>query len=781
MQPGKRLQQYVLIEQVGQGGQAAVWSAQDEMLKRTVAIKTINLAAATTNAEMGTPDQQAQRFVTEARTIAELEHPYILPVYTYGQEEGWLYIVMRYMAGGTLRKLIGKAGVPLSEALKLAAPLADALDQAHQKQIVHRDIKSVNVLLDSQRRPYLADFGLSVTVGDPSSQSGSGTLAYMSPEQLRGEIADHRSDLYSFATLVYEMLVGETPESGGSHWNIAQLTSNAPLPIPPGIAEPVAAVLRKGMALDPIDRYTSATALVESLRDTQQSERAPAASDFADGFMLTLDGFDSGATGADDFGLQLLPINDPALLALNKANDLFNTALNEWADGAGRFRLYSDDYKFIDSFYGATDSAGLDLTDAGKRLMLRTALEHDFKVEHWWTAVTNTADRRSVALQTLSSDIPASRLRAIELLTLLEDSNPPAIPIRVATIISRDPDPGVREAGVILLQERATPATAWRRTAYNAIIDDVLATLAAQDADPGVLEQAARTIGRLRTTHAAVYVAERAAEDPRALHALTLLRDEAGSYPPGIDAAVRRQSFVQLTLAQLFEHPLRLLYRYLSITSGFALGIGIFTYSTLFVQGASGLGLGVLANAVLNVGVTYGVLFALAVFIALEPAHRLRAWGRLPRVGLPLLAGGLLSMLVFLIFRTTYNNIPDPLVTPLAFFGAAFIMPAGFALVALLPDRPLLRSLAGAFTVWLALFGNYALCMAQAASAGDAVSGYSSTDYLFYLDPTSAFRSFVYALWIALAVGFLSWLPEWNRAARRWSGRRNVAWRNVRG
>jgi serine/threonine protein kinase len=774
MYPGKRLQHYVLIEQVGQGGQAAVWSAEDELLKRTVAIKTINLkedqdraeggSQNTPNLGMGSLEEQAKRFISEARTIADLEHPYILPVYTYGQDGDWLYIVMRYMAGGTLRKLIDKEGMPLHEALTFLSPLADALDQAHQKQIVHRDIKSVNILIDSQRRPYLADFGLSVTIGDTSSQSGSGTLAYMSPEQLRGDMADHRSDLYAFGILIYEMLTGETPRWNDQHWNVGQTTRGAALPnYDEKLSDPVYAILARATARDPGERYLSATAIVEALKDTLKKEESA-------GEMLTLsldDGFDSGG----GFMLELLPIDDPALIVLNKANELYGTALTEWADGAGRFRLYADDYKFIDSFYGSTENRELELNEAGKRLMLRAALEHDYKIGHWWQQVTSTSERRAVALQTLSSEIPAARLRAIEYLTLIDDTNPPAIPIRVATIISRDPEATVREAGLILLEERAKQSNSWRDYAYNSVIDDVLTQLATADPDPGVLDRAARTIGRLRAGKATADIAKVAQEstDLRALLALTHIREEAPTLPPSVPNAIRRRVVTRLTLRQLFAQPVTLFTRYLWIVVGATLGIGLFSYTVFLAQGAQQLGEGGLQatfglsgvlSSVLNIGLTYGLFFALAIFLAIEPARRLKVWAKPYRAAFGLIAGGIVSYLAFMAFRSLSIGVNEPLDAPLYYIPATLLFIAGFALVSAFTERVWIRTLAGFVGIAAGLLFNW--------------SGYvggKTEDYLFYLDAGRVLtgRALLDVVLVGSFLGVFAFLPEWSTVIRKWA------------
>src|SRR5262249_13632323 len=182
------------------------------------------------------PEMQAERFRVEARLIADLEHPFILPIYAFGQEGDELYLIMRYMAGGTLKKLLQQKPLDLPSAIAIANPLAESLDVAQQKNIVHRDIKSVNILMDGRQNAYLADFGLSVTAGTVDTSgvqsSGAGTLAYMSPEQMRSALPDPRSDIYAFGVLLFEMLTGNVPLIKNQPWNLQQLISGAPLPVP---------------------------------------------------------------------------------------------------------------------------------------------------------------------------------------------------------------------------------------------------------------------------------------------------------------------------------------------------------------------------------------------------------------------------------------------------------------------------------------------------------------------------------------------------------------------
>jgi hypothetical protein len=756
MQPGTRIRQYVLIEKIGQGGQAAVWSAEDEQLRRTVAIKTVNVTtqvqpgAESASSPASTPtslEEQIRRFRAEAQIIADLEHPFILPIYDYGQHGDWLYIVMRYMAGGTLKKLTQGGNLTLGEVIKLSEPLADALDLSHQRNIVHRDIKSVNILLDSQHRPYLADFGLSVTVGDQGATSGSGTLAYMAPEQLSSNGFDHRSDLYSFGILVYEMFTGTVPSVGGQYWNLTQLMRAADLPPHEAINDDVMLVLRRATALDPDDRYASAMEMVQDLKDIWQPVTFG-------GAMLGMDGDLSGADAL------LLPITDPAMQAALEANALLQGALTKWADGAGRFRLYEEDFQYVDSFYGEADAVGVTLDEASRRLMLRGALEHGYRVEKWWMRLEEAAERRAVLLQTLNSELPAARLRAIEKLTRVVDSNPPAIPIRVATIIAHDPDPDVRVAGIRLLEGRATAATDWRQFAYGEDIDKTLATLAAKDAEARVSEAAARAIGRLRSTTATTQLAAAAipvastadaalAAADRALQALIDIRDEAPALPSSVDSSLRRRAFVALTLRQLLNRSY--VARFVSATVGFGLAWAFLTLAATVEQfGAEATStatilLSGVGNALIG-GLFWGAVMAFPTTASIEIPLRLRAWTQAGRIALGVVAGALLYVLAFFLLRLLYYFFPDPPAWA-QMVGLCAVLAAGFAIPAGAIKPTWLRSAIAAaviFAAWMLSYGY------QFETEGNVL-----LVYLTYGQESPL------SLIFAASLGVLAYLPEW--------------------
>jgi WD40 repeat protein len=212
---GSKIAGYLIEEKIGQGGMAVVFRAHDERLDRTVALKLLSPALA---------EDQAfrQRFIRESRAAAAVDDPHIIPVYDAGEASGGLFIAMRFVRGGDVRSLLDRTGpMPAARALGIVAQAASALDAAHAKGLVHRDVKPANMLLDhdcDDDRPdhvYLADFGLSKlslqSTGLTDTGTFLGTLDYVSPEQIEGRPVDGRADQYALACAAFELLTGSTP------------------------------------------------------------------------------------------------------------------------------------------------------------------------------------------------------------------------------------------------------------------------------------------------------------------------------------------------------------------------------------------------------------------------------------------------------------------------------------------------------------------------------------------------------------------------------------------
>lgn len=187
---------------------ASVYLGHQQDIDRDVAIKVLP-------PHPGQDSRFVERFRLEARTIARLQHPHILPVYDYGDEDGILYLVMAYVRGGSLADRIRKGAMSPADAERLMTQMGSALDYAHRQNVVHRDVKPANILLDHEGHALLTDFGIVKLMEGSSQLTGTGGLigtpAYMSPEQAQSDDVDHRSDLYSLGVVGYEMLTGKQP------------------------------------------------------------------------------------------------------------------------------------------------------------------------------------------------------------------------------------------------------------------------------------------------------------------------------------------------------------------------------------------------------------------------------------------------------------------------------------------------------------------------------------------------------------------------------------------
>lgn len=223
------------------------------------------------------------RFEREAQTIAALEHPAIVPVYDFGEDEGQPYLVMRYMPGGTLVERIALGPLPLIEATKIIERIGAALEQAHRRGIVHRDLKPGNILFDEQGNPYLGDFGIVKLAADTNTLTGTGiigTPAYMSPEQARGkDKLDGRSDIYALGAILFEMLTGQQPYKADTPMGLAVAQMTEPVPkirdVNPNVPPHVDMAIQTAMAKNREERYAAAGQLAATLTQPQTAPLPP--------------------------------------------------------------------------------------------------------------------------------------------------------------------------------------------------------------------------------------------------------------------------------------------------------------------------------------------------------------------------------------------------------------------------------------------------------------------------------------------------------------------------
>ncbi|CAI8795139.1 Serine/threonine-protein kinase PrkC [Brevibacillus sp. IT-7CA2] len=272
---GQRLGgRYQIESRVGGGGMAIVYKARDLILNRPVAVKVLR-------SQFGTDEDFVNRFRREAQAVASLSHPNVVGVYDVGQEGDTHYMVMEYIEGYTLKEVIIQRGaLPVEEAVRIAEQICDALDHAHQNQIIHRDIKPHNIMIGKNGRVKVTDFGIaravtSATITHTNAMLGS--VHYFSPEQARGGITGEKSDIYSLGIVLYEMVTGELPFSGDSPISVALKHLQEPLPEPrqvnPAIPQSVENVILKALVKDPFLRYASASEMLEDLETCLFPER----------------------------------------------------------------------------------------------------------------------------------------------------------------------------------------------------------------------------------------------------------------------------------------------------------------------------------------------------------------------------------------------------------------------------------------------------------------------------------------------------------------------------
>ncbi len=263
---------YVVEEMLGQGGMSSVYKGTDPNLKRVVAIKLIH-------SHLSNNPDFVQRFEEEAAAVAQLRHHGIIQVYDFNKDDDLYYMILEFVPGETLQdhlQRLNSSGRKLSpaKAIEYMAGICDAVDYAHQRGMIHRDIKPANLMLTTTGQVILMDFGIAKIVGGTrQTATGAvvGTAMYMSPEQIKGEQPDRRTDVYSLGVTLFEMVSGRPPFDAQSAMTLMMMHINDPVPniksLNPDVPDALVAIINKALAKDPNDRYQTAAQMAAALRN----------------------------------------------------------------------------------------------------------------------------------------------------------------------------------------------------------------------------------------------------------------------------------------------------------------------------------------------------------------------------------------------------------------------------------------------------------------------------------------------------------------------------------
>jgi eukaryotic-like serine/threonine-protein kinase len=274
-----KLGRYSILSELGRGAMGVVYKATDTALERTVAVKTVHMELEKDGAE-----KYEARFYQEARAAGSLNHPNIVTVYDIGKEGNVAYMAMEFIEGVELRSLLGEGRtLPVSQAVSIAVQVAEGLAYAHEHGVVHRDVKPANIMVVGEGPVKITDFGIARmrAAADELTQTGMmlGSPKYMSPEQVVGKRADHRSDIFSLGVILYEMLAGNAPFGGENvtalMYQIVNFVPPSPSTVNPAVPELLNFIVAKMLAKPLEERYQSAQELASDLRNCERQIASP--------------------------------------------------------------------------------------------------------------------------------------------------------------------------------------------------------------------------------------------------------------------------------------------------------------------------------------------------------------------------------------------------------------------------------------------------------------------------------------------------------------------------
>jgi serine/threonine protein kinase len=668
-----------LLEQIGVGGQAVVWSALDPTRSRIYAIKFNKiLDADETKAEEIGLEHKLERLV-------DLHHPRILPVHEYGTEERVRFMVSPYIPGGTLAVKIKTQPLPFGEVLRYGREIASALDYLHSQGVIHRDLKTSNILLDLSNYTYLADFGLArlLSTSTLAFHTGHGTPPYAPPEQVRSQEITLKSDIFSFGILLFEMFTGRLPWNGKRQLGVEQIHSDEELPDPceyvSGLPRLITDVLRRVTAADPNVRPRSEGEVMKMV-------------DYV--FGVSAESPEEEKT------------YDESESRYRDAQELLRQGLAQWEASQGSFHPGLTRFVLMDLQLEKTDQ------DVVNRFMLTHALTYGYRDDIWWARVTNPQERLQVSSALLGKENEVIAGRVLQRLTsdpeILSSVRglPKSLAIALLTMGTKTSDPAFRQRIFGGLRSLIPPARAWRDPPLPPEQIKRLGVLALGDSQAG--DTTAELIGHLRSP-SAIQVVLRHLDEERKIAVLLLIQQTAESLPSLVPAHIRLRLSLEWILRLLTHQPLKLIAAYGLAFLGAALGVGLQVYVTYNLPNFLDIAR---FSTSLEQGLIIGTLFGLGVFLPRFLVERLPLFRTWLQVILGTILGGAVLNIALLIFHVLFlNTPPQGLSITLGSMAIAF----GFAIGGLTRSR-LVKIFLSGLSVFTAIMGTWLIHISFAES-----------------------------------------------------------------
>ena len=710
---GSMLRQYRLLEQVGVGGEGVVWSAVDEAQGQLYAIKFNDIQ------EVAQPRADGMVDTGQLDGLVKLRHAHILPILEYGFEANMRFTVSPYLPGGTLTQKMRVTPLTLEEIIRCGTEIASALDYLHGQAIIHRDLKSQNILLDLHERCYLSDFGLArlVTTSTIAFHTGHGTPPYASPEQIQSRVLTSKSDLYSFGILLYEMFTGQLPWNGRKQLGVEQLTSKQELPDPREFNQSLPFVLvdilRRATSADPTERPISA---MEIMRAIARILNIPA---------------DALKVGANKSGW---------MVSYRDADEILQRAFAQWNATDETFNLGLTKFALIHM-----NSNELNL-GSYHRFMLSQSLTYGYHDSQWWQKLRDPRERLAVAARLLRKRTEGITGRIV---THLADDPmitalPNGLPAEMTTGLL---ETGIKTDNAFLrhqifeaLRLLTQPRSTWRGSSpLDADQAKRLGEFALEDSEFG--DTAAELIGHLRSAPA-VRVLVNHADNERKIPALLLVQRVAGTLPAFVPGDLRFRLSAETIIQRLIQEPVSLMGAYVLAFLGAALGIGLQVYLTYnlpdFLDTAR-------ITTSLIQGLIVGAIFGLGIFLIRVIMERFQSSPAVIRVAAATFFGTIGLNAALLIFHVLFLSTPP---RGLLITAACGLIALTFTLGELFRSR-LLRMALASLAVLVAVVGTWWIHAQYAASLMDLTPVFRY-DYAWTL-----LRVAFTALGVALPIGIL--------------------------